>query len=81
MSEGWMWSSTLLPGEAIRQGAQQYVFRQCRFPSWVRASAMTLGDNPPALVDSVRVIVDSSIPPQHFLFGVNGGQDVVQFGS
>ena len=59
--------------DAITDGAEAYVHRHCHFAAWVRASAKTLGEA--TTLEGIRIIVDSTIPLQHYLFGANGIQD------
>lgn len=73
MAEGWMWSSTADPVDAIAAGAVVYMQRHCHFAQWVRASSETLGEA--VTLEGIRIIVDSTIPPKHYLFGVNGTRD------
>ena len=75
MSEGWMWQSVGPTEAVIREGARLYMLRHCRFASWVRASTRTLGGFRPTELDGVRIIVDETITPWCWLYGVNGGQD------
>ena len=59
--------------DAITDGAEAYVHRHCHFAAWVRASAKTLGEA--TTLEGIRIIVDSTIPLQHYLFGVNAARD------
>ncbi len=72
MSEGWMWSSTRMADDAIADGAEAYVHRHCHYASWVRVSQKTLDVCEAVVIAGVRIIVDDTIPFQHYLFGVNG---------
>ena len=73
MSEGWLWQSVGPTEAVIREGARLYMLRHCRFASWVRASTRTLGGFRSTELDGVRIIVDETIAPWCWMFGVNGG--------
>ena len=75
MAEGWLWQSVGPTEAVIREGARLYMLRHCRFASWVRASTRTLGGFRPTELDGVRIIVDETITPWHWMFGVNGTRD------
>ena len=74
MTEGWLWQSAGPTEAVIREGARLYMLRHCRFASWTRASTRTLGGFRPTELDGVRIIVDETIAPWHWMFGVNAVQ-------
>lgn len=86
-ASGWMWSSTQPVAVAIKTGRDAYMHRHCRYPAWVRMRTearqeLTAEELAEIVTGLGLLIVDvTTVPPGHYLFGVNGGaQDTVQFG-
>lgn len=67
MATGKLWQIVGDPRASISVGLRAYVIKNHHSPACVRVPAATLGEPRPERIDGVRVILDETIQPGHYM--------------
>ncbi len=67
MATGRLWQIVGEPRASIPVGLRAYVIKYHHSPACVRVSAATLGEPRLERIDGVRVILDKTIQPGHYM--------------